>query len=195
MYEYTDKCIALMNKQFIRIFDRLKGRLASMDQISAISTVVKQTYSELDHLTRKILLKAAKKAYHTAGGKGDIIDLIWLDAFLSGYNPVTKYAYTQEVDRKRARLFESLAATDKSPKEIKTALRLWSQMAGEYAVEATDAAVLEAYSKLGVKQVRWITEVDERRCTECASRHNKIYLMGKVPSKPHWRCRCVLVPA
>lgn len=193
MYEYTDEIIRYLDERFIVAFDRLKRRLAKIDEISAILTAVNSTYTEIDKLTRFMLLKTAKEAYRKAGGS-DGIDELWLLEFLRGYSPVTKYSYEREVDRKRSRLFEALAATGKSPKEIKTALRLWSQMAGEYAVEVTDAAVLQAYRELMIRRVRWITEIDERRCSVCASRHNRIYSIDNVPEKPHWGCRCVLIP-
>lgn len=195
MYEYTDKIISTMNKRFIRVMDRLKRRLASIDEISALLTESEQTIAELDNITRTMLLKAAKKAYKDNGGRLDTIDEMWLIAYLSGLSPVTKYSYTNEVDRKRSRFFETLAASDKDPKELKTALRLWSHMAGEYALEVTDAAVMEAFREANVKKVRWLTEMDDRECAECASRNNNVYGISKVPSKPHWGCRCVLVPA
>lgn len=195
MYEYTDKIISTMNKRFIRVMDRLKRRLASIDEISVLLTESEQTIAELDRITRAMLLKAAKKAYKDNGGKLDTIGEMWLIAYLSGLSPVTKYSYTNEVDRKRSRFFETLAATDKDPKELKTALMLWSHMAGEYALEVTDAAVMEAFWEANVKKVRWLTEMDDRECAECASRNNKVYRISKVPSKPHWGCRCILVPA
>ena len=194
MYEYTDKIISTMNKRFIRIMDRLKRRLASIDEISALLTESEQTIAELDYITRNMLLKAAKKAYKDNGGRLDTIDEMWLNAYLNGLSPVTKYSYTNEVDRKRSRFFETLAASDKDPKELKTALRLWSHMAGEYALEVTDLAVLQAYMENGVEKVRWITEMDGRECSECASRDDMIYLIHNVPPKPHWGCRCILVP-
>lgn len=195
MYEYTDKIISTMNKRFIRVMDRLKRRLASIDEISALLTESEQTIAELDSITRTMLLKAAKKAYKDNGGKLDTIDEMWLNAYLDGLSPITKYSYTNEVDRKRSRFFETLAASNKDPKELKTALRLWAHMAGEYALEVTDAAVMEAFWEANVKKVRWLTEMDDRECAECASRNNKVYWISKVPSKPHWGCRCVLVPA
>ena len=194
MYEYTDRIIRGMNRRFIRIFDRLKGRLAKLDEISALLKAVGDTYKELDKLTRAMLLKTAKRAYHTAGGDEDIIDEMWLNDFLQSFSPVTKYAYTPEVERKRSRLFEALAATGNSPKEIKAALRLWSQMAGEYAIEVTDAATLQVYRELRIRRVKWISEVDERRCRTCAERHNRIYPIDRVPPKPHYNCRCILKP-
>ena len=194
MYEYTDKIISTMNKRFIRVMDRLKRRLASIDEISVLLTESEQTIAELDYITRNMLLKAAKKAYKDNGGRLDTIDEMWLNAYLSGLSPVTKYSYTNEVDRKRSRFLETLAASDKDPKEFKTALRLWSHMAGEYALEVTDLAVLQAYMENGVEKVRWITEMDGRECSECASRDDRIYLIHNVPPKPHWGCRCILVP-
>ena len=195
MYEYTDTIINAMNKRFMRIMERLKGRLASLDEISVLLREANSTIAALDDATRTMLLKAAKKAYRDAGGEMDLIDVLWLTDFLKALSPVTKYAYVNEVERKRSRFFEGLAATDRDSKELKTALRLWSHMAGEYALEATDAAVLEAYRERGIKKVRWVTEMDDRECSVCAGRNDNIYPIQNVPPKPHWGCRCILVPA
>ena len=65
MYEYTDKIISTMNKRFIRVMDRLKRRLASIDEISVLLTESEQTIAEIDRITRTMLLKTAKKAYNT----------------------------------------------------------------------------------------------------------------------------------
>lgn len=195
MYKYTDKMINAMNKRFIRVMDRLKRRLASVDEITILLAESNQAIVELDKITRKTLLKTAKKAYRDNGGYLDTVDEIWLNDYLKNLSPVTRYSYVNEVERKQSRFFEMLAASDKDPKEIKTALRIWSRMAGEYALEVTDLAVLLAYVENGVEKVRWITEMDGRECSECASRDNVVYFIKDVPPKPHWGCRCILVPA
>ena len=40
----------------------------------------------------------------------------------------------------------------------------------------------------------WITEEDEKRCSECATRHNTIYDIDNTPPKPHLNCRCYFEP-
>ena len=59
--------------------------------------------------------------------------------------------YLHEVDRKRSRFAESLIASDTKTKEVETALRYWSAMVTQYAIEVTDAAVKQAYIDDGIK--------------------------------------------
>ena len=49
------------------------------------------------------------------GFDGDIRDLdeAWVEEFFDEYNPVTKYVFSNEIDRKKSRLFESLVASTK----------------------------------------------------------------------------------
>ena len=197
MYEYTDKVIKHLNREYIAIFSRLKSRvsgyrLAKMDEITVLNDV-NQTYDLLMEITRPMLLRVADWAYHNYVPHGSLSEM-WLTGFLSSYSPVTKYVFTHEADRKRSRLFEALVATNGDPNEVDAALRYWAKMAAEYAVEITDAATLEALADIGVTEVEWYTEEDERVCKECGKRHGKVYPIDMVPPKPHWGCRCYLIP-
>lgn len=189
MYEYTDKIIRYLNKRFIALFNRLKT-LSSFDEINALQAV-QSVYDEADKLTKQRFLTLAKYVYETNVSKDrSSINEAWILLLLDAYDPVTKYVYTHEIDRKRARLFESLVASTTKSKEIDTALRYWSAMVRQYAIAATDAAVLQAYQDDGVQKVRWITTPDDRRCVECAKRDGKIYDIDNIPPKPHIGCRC-----
>lgn len=193
MYEFTDQIIAILNRELIEIFNRLKGRI-SFDEIHALQAV-QAVYAEADDLVRKYLLIIAQWVYKKqAETDGTYINGLWLFEILSAYDPVTKYVYVNEAERKRARLFESLVASMNKPQEIDTALRLFSAMARQYALTVTDKALLQAYKDNGVKKVKWVTTPDDRRCTECAKRDGKIYALDAVPPKPHLGCRCILLP-
>ena len=120
--------------------------------------------------------------------------------FLTSYNPVTKYVYEQEVERKRARFFESIAA-DASVKDrraweedFRRAEHLWDQQTGQNMIDLEDYVRKEAYKRAGVERVKWITQDDDRVCTECDSLDGKVFPIDKVPPKPHPRCRCYIVP-
>lgn len=193
MYKQTDKVIRFLNKKYIRIFGRAKA-LVSFDEINVLS-YSHEIYDELENITEKAYLSLAKHVYkkHSKSRKTDIVEL-WLLGVLGEYNPVTKYVYLHEVDRKRARFAEALIASPTKAKEVDVSLRYWSAMARQYANEITDAAMLQAYKDDGVTKVEWITEEDERRCTTCAKRHGAIYDIDKVPPKPHIGCRCYLLP-
>lgn len=193
MYKYTDKIILYMRKRFIRLFSQYKTQ-TSFDELNVLSSA-KSLYSELQSIAEECLLMIAQHAYRENGGKNvRKIDRAWLMAELEAYDPVTRYVYLHEVERKCARFAESVIAGTNKANEIDTGLRYWSNMVSQYAITITDAAVVLAYVEEGAEMVRWVTEVDERRCPECKKRHNKVYDIARVPPKPHLGCRCYLVP-
>ena len=193
MYEYTDKVIRYMRKKFIRLFNRFNG-LTSFDELNVIQSS-KSLYEELEKITEEGLLLIAKRAYKDQSGKfADAISVAWLLGWLNDYNPVTKYVYMHEIERKCARFAESILASDNRAREIETALRYWSNMVTQYAIDITDKAVEQAYLDNDVEKVIWVTMKDERRCVECRKRDGKIYDIAKVPPKPHLGCRCYLLP-
>lgn len=193
MYEFTDRIISILNKKLIEIFSRLKTQ-ASFDEMHTLQSV-RAVYAEADDLVRQYLLVLAQNIYleHSDEEKTNINGL-WLFEILNAYDPVTQYVYINEIERKRARLFESLVASTNKSKEIDTALRYFSSMMRQYALTVSDKAVLQAYKDNGEQKVKWITTPDDRRCVECAKRDGKIYDIDKIPPKPHLGCRCILIP-
>lgn len=192
MYEYTDVIIRYLNKRFIEVFHRLKS-LVSFDELNVLQST-HLIYDELLTITEEKLLALAVYYYNaTVKNAKTQIDRDWLYVLLNDYDPITKYVFMHEVERKRARLVESMIAT-KNPTEIDTALRYWSAMVTQYAIEITDAAVKQAYIDDGVELVVWVTILDDRRCKECEKREGKVYDIKDVPPKPHIGCRCYIVP-
>lgn len=192
MYEYTDVIIRYLNKRFIEVFHRLKS-LVSFDELNVLQST-QLIYDELLVITEEKLLALAVYYYNsTVKNAKTQIDRDWLYLLLNDYDPITKYVFMHEVERKRARLVESMVAT-KNPGEIDTALRYWSAMVTQYAIEVTDAAVKQAYIDDGVELVVWVTILDDRRCKECEKREGKVYDIKDVPPKPHIGCRCYIVP-
>lgn len=192
MYEYTDVIIRYLNKRFIEVFHRLKS-LVSFDELNVLQST-QLIYDELLTITEEKLLALAVYYYNsTVKNAKTQIDRDWLYLLLNDYDPITKYVFMHEVERKRARLVESMVAT-KNPGEIDTALRYWSAMVTQYAIEVTDAAVKQAYIDDGVELVVWVTILDDRRCKECEKREGKVYDIKDVPPKPHIGCRCYIVP-
>ena len=193
MYEYTDVIIRYLNKRFIEVFHRLKS-LVSFDELNVLQ-FTRLIYDELMQITEEKLLELAVYYYNDAvKNPKTAIDREWLYLILNDYDPITKYVFMHEVERKRARLAESILASQNSSKEIDTALRYWSAMVAQYAIEVTDAATKQAYIDDGVELVMWVSILDEKRCKECGKRESKIYDIFSVPPKPHIGCRCYLVP-
>lgn len=193
MYEYADKVLDYLNRRYIAIFSKLKQRsLAKLDEITILDQVEK-AYRELLEITIPVFLQVANWAYRKRIPRGYLAEA-WLIDFLNSFSPVTRYVFFREVERKKSRLFESLVASQGDIKEIDKALRYWSKMISEYAVEITDAAVIEALEDTDVDEVEWFTEEDERVCSQCGKRRGKVYPINQVPPKPHWGCRCYLLP-
>lgn len=134
--------------------------------------------------------------YDSAEPKGDKPpDEDWLfDYILEAYEPSTRYQYAHEVDRKRDRLIEAVNSTTNKAAEYKRGLVYWSDMTAEYADITSFEATVKAYKDAGVKYVKWVTADDEKVCEVCGGYHNKIYPIGNIPPKPHWRCRCIVKP-
>lgn len=194
MYDYADKALVILFKWFIELFDRLKMNFF-LDELNVFEKV-NSLYEELDELSQVWLTNIAVRAYKDAGGEDDsFITRQWLtENILEEYDKVTKYVYTNEVDRKRSRLVESLIASDNKSNEIDRALKLWSSMISQYAITAVDVATLSAYKSLGEKEVVWKNIKDGKQCKVCMSRDGNVYRIDDVPPKPHIGCRCYLVP-
>ena len=193
MYEFTDTIISIINKKLIEVFSHLKS-LNTSDEGYTLQ-YVRSVYYEADDFVRQFLLVLAEYVYNeNSVEKTTEINGLWLFEILQAFDPVTKYVYVNEVERKRARLFESLVASENKSAEIDTALRLFSAMARQYALTVTDKAVLQAYRDNGETRLQWVTTPDDRRCKVCAARDGKIYDIEDIPPKPHIGCRCILVP-
>lgn len=189
-YEYTDKMITYIDGQLIERYSRLKS-LASFDELNVLSEV-NTLYRELYGIVKKSFLVLANQVYSHATQRKSYRDLDeeWIDYLLTGYDPVSKYVFAHEMDRKCARLIEAVIASDNRAQEIDSALRAMSFMCRIYADRVTDEAIMQAYSDDGVGLVKWVAEKDASTCSVCKKRDGKIYVIDAVPSDPHPNCRC-----
>ena len=195
MYNYTDKIIATLNRRYIVLFNRLKNLSDDDDEIVL---EVNRIYEEIDRITKEYYLLLARKIYRITmdmvEGDWEDIEALWLLKILDDYDPVTKYVYNHEVDRKRARLIEALIASDNKAQEVERAKKLWARQSKQYAEIITDKATEKAYRDSHIEEVVWITERDGRVCEVCKGRDGKRYFINQVPSKPHYGCRCRIRP-
>lgn len=193
MYSYTDSVIKIMRKKLIQLFNNFN--INSYDELNVINSA-KSLYTEADIAVRKCLVTIAKIAYNQASinNSYDVIDYFLIEEWLSEYNPVTKYSYINEVDRKCSRFYESILASTNKAEAVATALRYFSNMATWYAIDVTDKATLKAYKDDGIEKVVWITTKDERTCSKCNRLNGKVYKIDKLPPKPHINCRCYFLP-
>lgn len=190
-FQYTDKIITYIDRQLIRMFYAFKGGLVSFDELNILQSV-DTLYLEIGQMVRKAFLLLANHVYaETREGKTSIdLGMQWVERILAAYDPVSKYIFTHEEDRKRARLYEALIASTTKQQEIDAAMRSMSWMCRVYAVRVTDEAVLQAYDDDDEEYVRWIAEKDEKTCSICRQRDGMIYDTDELPAKPHPNCRC-----
>ncbi len=195
IYERADKVAEYLTKQYVREFGKY-GNVASFDEMNVIKKS-KKLYEWLYKITFEAYLMLAKTVYsETANEDGDLAEA-WLSGVLDEYDPVTLYVFSNEWERKRQYYAEGIISAENAKEkrhEADKAMRYLARQGVQYTITVADKAQIEAFKKNGVKKVRWDAENDTRVCDVCHSRHNKVYPIDKVPPKPHYGCRCHLIP-
>ena len=182
------------------------NRLALFDEMNVIQTKkhVDKLYNKVFQTIKNEFLAVANEIYAEVaaelvemGFDGDLgrIDEDWLNEFLSLYSPVTKYVFTNEIDRKKSRLFEALVASleDRLDSYI-TAENLLKRQIKQCGIELEDAATENTYKKFGVKKVQWVAEHDHKTCGVCNDLDGEVFELNDAPDKQHINCRCYLIP-
>lgn len=186
-----------------------------------ITTLTKNMLERLLRANKKAYLKIAKgatdeavddlKALIEGGGFDEMnaptitfkpitVNEKYVEGILEEYNPVTGYLYYPEADRKRARLAEVLIAAvlfglrAEYHKQLRKFAKLWHLQTLQYGETMVDKTRIETFRKNGIRRVKWQSEHDEKVCEECKERDGKIYPIDAIPAKPHYRCRCWVVP-
>lgn len=195
MYEFADVAVEYLRERFIELFVDFKASLAGMDEISLLNAT-KKLYERIDELFREMMYRVAVYAYENADGSEpeEINDGFLTAIIFDEYDPVLKYVYSNELERKCARLFESLVATGYDTNEIDTALKHLMLMVTQYALVVTREATILGYRSNGFSAVQWICNIDGRECEKCRERHERVYRINKVPREPHIGCRCEIIP-
>lgn len=204
LYAMADRAIKAMNRENLKAFGRLK--LAKWDEINIVR-MVGAVYDESARLAQKRYLEVAKDAYIRAMVEADMsrkeaerdawedITMMWLLGLLEDPDPVTLYIFTEETERKKQRLIEALSAAHNKNAEIDKALRYWTRQVGQYAINVTDEARLDAFRAAGVERVMWNTNLDGRECERCKALNGKVFPIDQVPPKQHYGDRCWLTIA
>lgn len=193
MYEFADKQLVLLRRKLIRAFNKLPG-LMSFDEANVMRSV-RAVYEDVYKAVIASYALIIDSAYTQERGQsmGALRDK-WLEEMLVGYNPVTQYVFDNEFERKMYRCAESLiASTGNRRAESERARNLLYTQVSEFAVQATDAARKQALADMHVTKARWVTQRDRKVCAVCAARDGRVYLLDKVPPKPHPHCRCYIV--
>lgn len=187
-YKATDKTISYLNKQYGKLF----RRVTSFDELNVIQ-VSREIYSEVYELVKREAARLADKVYRKNRKSDEPTTFnpsAWALILALAYNPVTKYVYENEIERKRARFAEGVISSDTPAEEVALAKRLLAGMNAQFMDDLTHETIIQAFKDNGTKRVRWVTSPDDRRCKSCAARHGKIYPIDDIPAKPHIHCRC-----
>lgn len=199
VYGPCDDAIRAMNRENVKAFSRLK--LAKWEELNVIKEVT-EVYRESAKRARKRYRDVAWEVYLMVleecgidGGKvqrmaKEAITYDWVDGILEETDFVTLYRFDTETERKAQRLIEALSGTANRDFEIDKALRIWSRQLGQYAVNFTDYAAIQAFEDAGIEEVEWVTQRDERVCSECGTLDGQVFPLDEIPPKPHWWCRC-----
>lgn len=208
-YRRVDKGLERLKKKLRREVNRID--VIGLDELNA-PRITKETKAMMDRLLKnneeeyigmaKDGKAQAKEDLKESGYEPEdfTIDEKWLLLVLASYNPITEYLYYPEADRKRLRLAEGLntaraiLSSDTKHNVLRKFANLWFKQTSQYGVDVTDEAYLQSLEKTGVKYVQWLTEKDEKVCSVCRERDNKVYPIGNIPTKPHYNCRCTLRP-
>ena len=209
MYRYLDKLLKAEKQKIKAAFNRVGAM--GFDELNVINTrkTTASMYNRFLEENEALYLKAAKDAYGRAvkkaraedfSGEEAEVDGEWMAGLLAGYNLVPGYLYGKEADRKRMRLNEQIltareyGSRDMFGDSLRRAANLWWTQTTQYGISSVDEATIKGFTDMGVERVRWIAADDERTCPTCGARDNKIYKITDLPPKPHYGCRCYIVP-
>lgn len=187
-YSVTDKTITYLNKQYGKLF----RAMTSFDELNVIPAS-HEIYDKAYDLVKREATRLADtvyRKYHRSEEETSFDPAAWILLLVLAYNPVTKYIFENEIERKRARFAESVIASDTPAEEVALAKRLLAGTNAQFLDDVTHETLVQAFRDNGTKRVRWVTSPDDRRCRHCARLHGKIYPIDKIPTKPHIRCRC-----
>ena len=211
IYRYADKALKRLYRFVEASFQQL-ATTVNWDEISVI-TSVKGIYSDTEQLAEREYLEIARKAY--AEASKEILELypdrkdrfleptaLFIAALLTGYNDKTQYVYDREVERKEARLSESLISindnaalfnSNATREALRRAIRLYERQLRNMADTVTDESRNQAFDDAGIDRVKWITQKDGKVCPECRERDEQVFMLYSVPAK-HANCRCYTIP-
>ena len=203
-YKMADEAAVKITSKLRREFRH--NRLAMFDEMNVVQTKkhVNKLYKNVLDIVFSEFLKVIgsiiEDVYAEAldmGFDGDIRDLdeSWIEEFFEEYNPVTKYVFANEFERKKMRLFESLVAdVPGRMQSYKAAEKLLINQIKQYSIELEDAVTKVVYKDLKVNFVMWNSEDDDKTCGVCNELDGQVFELADAPPKQHYHCRCYLTP-
>ncbi|MBQ8766542.1 MAG: minor capsid protein [Clostridia bacterium] len=203
-YQITDEAVAKITKKLHRQFRH--NRLALFDEMNVIGVkkhinkLYKDIYKIIKNEFVTILNSVYQEIYDEAialGFDGELrnLDEAWIEEFFGKYSPVTKYVFSNEIDRKESYLFEAIVSDPSfSLQSYAKAERLLVGQIKQYAIELEDDIAKVVYEDTGVEKVQWVAKIDYKTCSDCGGLNGEIFDLDEAPEKQHYGCRCYLIP-
>lgn len=203
IYRHSDKASGAINARMTAEFQNMSSSLR-FDELNVVTVKKRVTamYQRIQKVARREyrkVVRAVKKDTEKEMNIGPVklAAAALVAATLSGYDPVMRYVFNHEWNRKRDRLVESLMASG-NRREMREALTramtLLAGQAGQFADNLTDETRTEVFTIAGVEEVYWNTQQDGRVCKICEERDGHKYPLMDLPDK-HPRCRCYITAA
>lgn len=204
-YDYADKAYDYLLTYVIKEFNKLKSKIMSFDEVNILGEV-NATYDSLKRITYTKFMELVSAQYEKYFLNDDAtyegITEEWLYNLLIEVDEITKYSYSNELDRTRQRCFEGLVAATSVEVAVKSnieevinsSMKHYSRMLRQETITLADESAIKAMVDEGDDRIKWITQKDGHVCDKCQKRDGKTYPIDKIPSKPHRGCRCSLCP-
>lgn len=212
MYKYIDGKLDLIKKNIKAYFQNARLGLLKYDEVnkSQVDEEVDKIFDKVVNLNNNFIRGLVKDLEYSE--KDYPVEML-----NDRYNPTTKYVFSNELERKRARYKESILSSlygiaenqgkikDFKQSAVISALsttafiklqndvsRNISQQIEECAVDDERFMYLNEGVKQGIEYVQWLTMEDDRVCTECRELDGQIFSIDSVPERCHHGCRCEL---
>lgn len=199
-YRHADKAMKSLSDKMGAEFQNLSSTLR-FDELNVIAVrkQVTQMYERINAQVLREFREVASRVHddtqtEIAVDNTEFLAAAFLIAIFGRYDKVTKYVYTNEWERKRDRLIESIMAGTGSRdvrQSLKRALDTMRRQVAQYGDNLTDEVRNAVFEEAGIEKVRWNTQRDHKVCEDCRDRDNVIYNLYDVPNK-HYHCRCYL---
>lgn len=211
-YDLADELLKKLDAELRREINRLD--VIGFDELNAM-TIKSKTEEMVERLLKANATAFKAIAYAAMKEAVEDLDKLYgtkrkvkaiatdskeVDKVLKAYNPVTDYLYYPEADRKRSRLSEALIVAlmldsrEKYHYQLRKFAHLWHTQTKQYGDTIVDTFREKTFKENGIKYVKWQSEHDDKVCGVCEDMDEKIYKITEIPPKPHYNCRCWIVP-
>lgn len=177
-YEYADKAYEYLLTYVVKEFNKLKSKVLSFDETNILDEV-NVTYNTLKSITYTKFMELASAQYEKYFLNEDAsyegVTEEWLYKLLTEVDEVTKYSYSNELDRTRQRCFEGLVAVTSAEFAVKsnindvisTSMKHYSRMLRQETITLANKSAIKAMKDEGSQKVKWITQKDGNVCDRC----------------------------